>query len=87
MLPRTNALVCQDNVFIDKDWHAQLADFGLAGWADVTSTSNHAGSVRWMAPELHTSEIFRRTKLSDVYAFACVFVEVRHISLLSDPSC
>lgn len=75
----TNVDVYQNNIFIDEDWHARLADFGLAGWSDATlatSTSNHAGSARWMAPELHTLDIFRRTKFSDVYAFACVSVEV-----------
>jgi serine/threonine protein kinase len=73
----------QNNVFIDEHWHARLADFGLAGWADATmatSTSNHAGSVRWMAPELHAVEPspFCRTKRSDVYAFACISVEVSY---------
>jgi hypothetical protein len=61
-----------------------LADFGLAGFADatlVTHTSNNAGSIRWMAPELHNPEIFdlkqlRRTAESDVYALACVALEV-----------
>jgi len=67
-----------NNIFIDEGWHARLADFGLAGWADGTlanTTSNHGGSIRWMAPELHTSETFCRAKLSDVYAFACVAIE------------
>lgn len=62
-----------------------MADFGLAGFADATlatHTSTHAGSIRWMAPELHNPELFdmdglRRTKASDVYSFACVALEVR----------
>jgi serine/threonine protein kinase len=77
---QTNAPVCQNNVFIDENWNARLADFGLACWADATlstSTSNHVSSVRWMAPELfHPSDAFCRTTLSDVYAFACVAIEV-----------
>jgi serine/threonine protein kinase len=77
----------QNNVFIDEHWQARLADFGLAGWADATmatSTSNHAGSARWMAPELHAVEPspFCRTKLSDVYAFACISVEVSYVPSL-----
>jgi len=72
------------NIFIDDQWHVRLADFGLAGFADatlVTHTSNNAGSIRWMAPELHNPEIFdlkelRRTAASDVYAFACVVLEI-----------
>jgi len=62
----------------------RLADFGLSGFADatlVTHTSNNAGSIRWMAPELHIPEIFdlkelRRTAASDVYALACVALEI-----------
>lgn len=90
MLSQTNVKVYQNNVLIDQDRHARLADFGLAGWADATqatSTTNHAGSVRWMAPELHVLERFRRTEVSDVYAFACVSVEVGCISMLTDPGC
>ena len=75
----------QTNIFIDDQWHVRLADFGLAGFADATlatHTSTHAGSIRWMAPELHNPELFdidgtRRTKASDVYSFACVVLEVR----------
>ena len=80
-MSHANANVHQSNIFIDEDWHVRLADFGLAGWADATlgsATSIHGGSVRWMAPELHTSEIFHRETPSDVYAFACVAIEVRY---------
>lgn len=80
----------QTNVFIDDEWHVRLADFGLAGFADATfatHTSTHAGSIRWMAPELHEPELFhidglRRTKASDVYSFACVILEVLKYSIL-----
>jgi serine/threonine protein kinase len=85
----TNVVAYQNNILISEDWHACLADFGLAGWADATlatSTSNHAGLVRWMAPELHMLKTFCRTKLSNVYAFACVSVEVSCTFLLTDPS-
>jgi len=52
----------------------------------VTNTSHNAGSIRWMAPELHNPEMFdltelRRTAASDVYAFACVTLEVSNSSL------
>ncbi|KAF7326860.1 Kinase-like protein [Mycena venus] len=70
------------NVLINNDLNACLADFGLSVGADVTSmsTSNRAGSVRWMAPELIDPERFglhfRRTQASDVYAFGCVCFEL-----------
>lgn len=72
------------NILVDDEWHAVLADFGLAVFSDATvgtSSSHHAGSVRWMAPELHHPQsfglkYFRRTFASDVYSFACVCVEL-----------
>ncbi|KAK1235497.1 hypothetical protein PQX77_001280 [Marasmius sp. AFHP31] len=72
------------NILVDDEWHAQLADFGLAVFSDATvgtNSSHNAGSVRWMAPELHHPQsfglkYFRRTFASDVYSFACVCVEL-----------
>ncbi|KAJ7447963.1 kinase-like domain-containing protein [Mycena latifolia] len=68
------------NVLIDDGEHAQLADFGLAIVTDATlgTTSNtRPGSARWMAPELHDYKIkFKRTEASDVYAFACLCIEI-----------
>ncbi|EEB97688.1 hypothetical protein MPER_02943, partial [Moniliophthora perniciosa FA553] len=72
------------NILVDSNCHACIADFGLAVFSDVTvgtNSSHHAGSVRWMAPELHQPtnfglEYFRRTFASDTYSFACVCVEL-----------
>jgi len=69
------------NIFIDDQWHVRLANFGLAGFADATHTSNSDGFIRWMAPELHDPEICglnkpKRTAASDVYALACVALEI-----------
>ncbi|KAJ7115954.1 kinase-like domain-containing protein [Mycena epipterygia] len=72
------------NILVNDEWHACLADFGLAVFSDATAathTSNHGGSVRWMGPELHYPqscglETFQRTYASDVYSFACVCVEL-----------
>lgn len=74
----------QGNILINDEWQACLADFGLARVSDLTvgtHTSNHHGSTRWMAPELHDPDAFGlgrflRTPESDVYAFACVCMEV-----------
>ncbi|KAJ7288955.1 kinase-like domain-containing protein [Mycena rebaudengoi] len=72
------------NILINDQWRACLADFGLTSFSDATTTalsSNRAGSVRWMAPELldpgrfgHNQ--FSRTPASDVYAFGCVGLEL-----------
>ncbi|KAJ7235848.1 kinase-like domain-containing protein [Mycena rebaudengoi] len=71
------------NILITDEWAACLADFGLTHLSDATTaaTSNRAGSIRWMAPELidpgHFGLNFVRTPASDIYAFGCVCVEVR----------
>ncbi|KAJ6589590.1 kinase-like domain-containing protein, partial [Mycena capillaripes] len=68
------------NVLIDDDEHAQLADFGLAIVTDTTlgtTSTTQRGSLRWMAPELHDYQLeFKRTEASDVYAFACLCIEI-----------
>jgi serine/threonine protein kinase len=76
------------NILISDDGNACLSDFGLASpfsdtdsTAGITASSNRAGSVRWFAPELIEPESFgckrfMRTTASDVYAYACVCLEV-----------
>ncbi|KAJ7456411.1 kinase-like domain-containing protein [Mycena galericulata] len=73
------------NILVSDNLNACLADFGLtsviAASTTVTSSSNRGGSTRWLAPELmHPSAFecdrFVRTPASDVYAFACVCLEL-----------
>ncbi|KAJ7147360.1 kinase-like domain-containing protein [Mycena filopes] len=79
------------NILVSDEWDVCLADFGLTGVIEdttisatngaLTSSSNHAGSLRWFAPELmaptfFNCERFVRTPSSDVYAFACVCLEL-----------
>ncbi|KAJ7619295.1 kinase-like domain-containing protein [Roridomyces roridus] len=71
------------NILIKEDWVACLADFGLSSFTDLTSrthTSNRAGSLYWMAPELIDPDRFGRkfirTPATDVYAFGCVCFEL-----------
>jgi serine/threonine protein kinase len=78
------------NILVADDWSIRLADFGLASavgddagttFTAHASSANHAGSLRWFAPELILPKLFEcerfvRTPASDVYAFACVCVEV-----------
>ncbi|KAJ6486709.1 kinase-like domain-containing protein, partial [Mycena sanguinolenta] len=76
------------NILISDDGNACLSDFGLATSIDdvdstigVTSSSNRAGSFRWFAPELIEPTRFGcakfiRTKASDMYAYACVCLEL-----------
>ena len=77
------------NIVIDKDGNARLADFGLLTIVSdstqpettTTTTSESAGTVRWMSPELLDPEGFgfkngRPTKESDCYALGMVILEV-----------
>ncbi|KAJ7760919.1 kinase-like domain-containing protein [Mycena metata] len=69
------------NILIDDKEHAQITDFGLATVTDATrgaTSTTQRGSLRWMAPELLVDELqeFKRTKASDVYAFACLCIEI-----------
>jgi serine/threonine protein kinase len=78
------------NILVSDEGNACVADFGLASVFEApstegalidTSSANPAGSARWFAPELiqPTSvgcKKFKRTPASDVYAFACVCLEV-----------
>ncbi|KAK7050283.1 kinase-like domain-containing protein [Favolaschia claudopus] len=74
------------NILISDDMTARLTDFGLTVFADNhetanPSTTNRAGSIQWMAPELidpggFGCSRFLRTTASDAYAFACVCIEL-----------
>lgn len=62
---------------IDEDLHIRLADFGLALLSDAgsSSMSSHGGGgTRWTPPEVLNGK--RPNYQSDVYAFACVCIEV-----------
>ncbi|KAF7324960.1 Protein kinase domain-containing protein [Mycena kentingensis (nom. inval.)] len=68
------------NILIDDDGHVQLADFGIASYEDATlESSTRRGNTCWLAPELLEPEpghVYRRTRASDVYSFACVCYEL-----------
>ncbi len=59
-----------------------MADFGLTIIADETQqySTDQGGTARFMAPELlnppQFNKTFQRTFESDIYAYACVCVEV-----------
>ncbi|KAG8951023.1 hypothetical protein FRC04_006884 [Tulasnella sp. 424] len=72
------------NVLIDSAGQAKISDFGLSRARRETTgshpapdqTSSWAGSIRWMAPELHEQEIPMVTLYSDVYAFASTALQI-----------
>jgi len=68
-----------NNVLLDENFQAKIADFGLTRHFDVTGTATFNGSMHFMAPEMFSdedeNELFRGTEQTDVYSFACLFYE------------
>lgn len=66
---------------MDKAKNVRLADFGL-GVLEATNleSSQHKGNWRWWPPELIKADMedlpFHRERPMDVYALACVCMEV-----------
>ncbi|KZS88609.1 kinase-like protein [Sistotremastrum niveocremeum HHB9708] len=74
------------NILVNDDGHAVLVDFGLtrllldptAVSVSFDSATNIRGTARYMAPELFLSDCDnpKPDKASDIWAFACVVLEV-----------
>ncbi|KAF8163913.1 kinase-like domain-containing protein, partial [Mycena galopus ATCC 62051] len=64
------------NILVSDAGNASLTDFGLTVLVDTSASQTRisGGCVRWMAPE--TFENLPRTQASDIYAFACVCLEL-----------
>ena len=85
--PPSDVRFIKANIVIDKDGNARLADFGLLTIVSdsthpaTTTSSEGAGSIRWMSPELLDPERFGcenalHTRESDCYALGMVILEV-----------
>ena len=79
----------QENVLLDANLHVQIADFGLTRLFDATNTQSGAKHLHFAAPELFecleddSSAVEpARTQMSDIYAFGCLFYEVRRQNIL-----
>ncbi|KAG1905427.1 fungal-specific transcription factor domain-containing protein [Suillus fuscotomentosus] len=79
------SLVCKNNVLIDSERKAYLADFGLsgtfkklAGMTYLARMSCHPGAVRWTAPEILSGEesASAATTQSDMYSFGSIMLQV-----------
>ena len=78
-------LIRQMNILFDSTGVPQITDFALASIdcnpnTNVASTPTYGYSLRWAAPEMleARNEDRRATKMSDVYAFAMVVIEVKY---------
>ncbi len=69
------------NILIDEQRNPRLCDFGIsreltaAGTSGLTTTSAHTGTERYLSYELLEDECVPTTA-SDVYALACIGLEV-----------
>ena len=73
------------NILVDDEGTARIADFGLATVIDEVigaDSSNRAGATRWMAPELVKEGLRQHTQQTDVWAYGCLFLEVRIVGFL-----
>jgi len=76
---------------LNADLRVQIADFGLTRLLDATNTQSGAKHLNFAAPELFgcledvddpSAEDPSRTQMSDVYAFGCIYYEVRRRNML-----
>ena len=74
----------QNNVLLDADYTARLADFGYASFVGnipealgyLQRSTARPGALRWIAPEqIDLEGTFNRTTKSDIYSFGCVALQ------------
>ena len=82
----------QDHILLDNDLHVKIADFGLVHHSESsTATRNILPSFHFTAPELFPDwdglndlgDAFPSTAETDVYAFGCLYYEVRHMPFVT----
>eukprot|EP01114_Cavostelium_apophysatum_P002606 TRINITY_DN12309_c0_g1_i1.p1 TRINITY_DN12309_c0_g1~~TRINITY_DN12309_c0_g1_i1.p1 ORF type:complete len:228 (-),score=28.43 TRINITY_DN12309_c0_g1_i1:342-1025(-) len=67
-----NILLNQDSQ--SGEWTAKLADFGLAKSVEVRAAQTRAGTMDYMAPEVHFREPY--SSPADIFSLGCVFSDL-----------
>ncbi|KAF8549953.1 kinase-like protein, partial [Imleria badia] len=84
-LPIVHGDLNSNNVLLDVNYTARLADFGYASLVGnipealtyLQRSTARPGALRWIAPEqVDPEETFIRTTKSDIYSFGCVALQV-----------
>ena len=64
------------NVLLTSGWVAKLCDFGTAREMTQTSTTEQAGTYRWMSPEIMRSSTARINKKCDLFSYGMILFEL-----------
>ena len=83
----------QNNVLLDADYTARLADFGYASLvgsipealAYLQRSTARPGALHWIAPEqVDPAKEPNRTTKSDVYSFGCIALQASSLDEIQD---
>ena len=64
------------NVLLTSKWVAKLCDFGTARELTHTTTTEQAGTYRWMSPEVMRSATAKINKKCDLFSYGMILVEL-----------
>jgi len=64
------------NVLLTSGWVAKLCDFGTARELTHTTTTDQAGTYRWMSPEIMRNAVARINKKCDLFSYGMILFEV-----------
>ena len=64
------------NVLLTSEWVAKLCDFGTARELTHTTTTEQAGTYRWMPPEIMRKATARINKKCDLFSYGMILFEL-----------
>ncbi|MFS7936525.1 putative protein kinase RLK-Pelle-SD-2b family [Helianthus anomalus] len=79
-----------DNILLDKNWEAKIADFGLSKFCNVNQEASTINTMRVVGTEVYLDPEYARTgrlkKASDIYSLGVVLFEIFSGTLAYDSS-